>query len=437
MMIKKFWAKGYRSLHDITLDGLGKFSIFYGPNGSGKSNVIDAVQTLFYVMPLAVDTAYGPPDERLSFREAGRRAAAWIREDDFFAREETQAIEMGAVLEDPGRFDGALFQGQPVRRVEVGVRFSRARPGEFNLQFTRLFINGRPPGLPFTDPTIRDLLRSFVPQEFTHLGVTRTLSVNAFGDGEASSARVVGTIPDGEVVRELFRAKNAKDSSLRRRFEQLREFMATVLHRGLFDVFMDPDTQDLELREMLPEPNPLQRDIRVDHAGHGVVQMYAIVATIMLGGGHIVAIEEPEAHLHAPTLGRELRFLLKSMVDEGRVGQLFIATHSNLFDLDPDGYWDVSMAGGKTRAERKPLHEIDARHLYEPGPAKHALGQLLRYAPEDEVVFRRPDGAPVTAKEMLRLLQEDDETAVEFLHNLHGAALRIVRLDARRKGSAT
>jgi hypothetical protein len=56
--------------------------------------------------------------------------------------------------------------------------------------------------------------------------------------------------------------------------------------------------------------------------------------------------------------------------------------------------------------------------------------------PEDDVVFRRPDGTPVIAQEMLRLLQEDDDTAVDFLRNLHGAALRIVRLDARPKGGA-
>jgi hypothetical protein len=85
---------------------------------------------------------------------------------------------------------------------------------------------------------------------------------------------------------------------------------------------------------------------------------------------------------------------------------------------------------------RKDLVEIDAQHLYEPGPAKHALAQLLRYAPDDEVVFRRPDNAPITAGEMLRLLQEDDDVAVEFLRSLHGAALRIVRLDARKTGPA-
>jgi len=128
--------------------------------------------------------------------------------------------------------------------------------------------------------------------------------------------------------------------------------------------------------------------------------------------------------------------LLGRLVSERQIDQLFVATHSNLFDLDPDGYYDVSLVGGQTRVERRPLNEIDARHLYEPGPAKHALAQLLRYAPDDEVVFRRADGAPVTAKDMLRLLQEDDETAVRFLNNLHGAALRIVRLDARREESA-
>lgn len=433
MKITKFWAKGYRSLREVVLDGLGTFNVFYGPNGSGKSNILDAVQALFYLMPLAVDTAYGPSEERLSFREAGHRAAEWIREDDFYAREETAAIEMGAVMEDhESGFRGTTFRDRPVSRVDVGVRLSRVRPGEMNLQFHRLFINSERPGLPFTDPNIRELLRAFVPQTFTHLGVTRTLSAT---DGLARSPRVVGTIPDGEIVRELFFAKNSSERAVRDRFDGLRDFMEKNLRRGRLDVFMSPE-QRLELREALPEPNPLGADIRVDHAGHGVVQLYAIVASILLGGGRLVAIEEPEAHLHAPTLGRELRGILQQMVVDERVNQLFIATHSNLFDLDPDGYWDVSLVDGQTVVERRPLHDVDGRHLYEPGPAKHAVAQLLRYSPADEIVFRRPDGAPVTATEMSRLLQEDDETAVAFLRNIHGAALRIVRLNARRSGDA-
>jgi len=158
--------------------------------------------------------------------------------------------------------------------------------------------------------------------------------------------------------------------------------MASALHRGLCDVFLDPDTQRLELREALPEPNPLGLDIRIDRAGHGVVQLYAIIAPILLAGGRMVAIEEPEAHLHAPSTGRELRALLQGMVREGRVDQIFIATHSNLFDLDPTGYWDVSLDSetGETRVARKDLVEIDAQHLYEPSPANRRSLIAIRSA---------------------------------------------------------
>ena len=434
MKIRKFWAKGYRSLRDVTLEPLDAFSVFYGQNGSGKSNLIDALQTLFYVMPFAVDTAYGPEEERLSFREAGRQAAAWIGEDDFYAREETQEIELGAIIEHPA--EGVQFRGQPVRRVEVAIRFSQARPGQFNLQFTRLYINYERPGLPFVDPVIRDILRGIVPQAFTHLGVTRTLSVTASLDGMPPSARVVGTIPDGEVVRELFRAKNARDREVRERFDRLREFMAKSVHRGEFDVFMDPETGTLELREMLPEPNPRRLDIPVEHAGHGVVQMYAIVATILLAGGRLVALEEPEAHLHAPTLGRELRAILQRMVEDGQVHQLFIATHSNLFDLDPTGYWDVSLVDGETRVVRKPLDEIDRLHLVEPGPAKHQLQEMLRLY-GDEVVFKTDDGRRLTAQEMLVSLQNDDDVAMAFLDALHAAAMQVTGLRAKRGRNPT
>lgn len=444
MKLTKFWARGYRSLRDVTLEALGDYNIFYGPNGAGKSNILDAIQSLFCVMPLAVDATSGTPEERLTSREAGRRAAQWICSDDFTVRQPRRQIVLGAVIEDrETSFGGASYQGQPVSQITFEVGVQGQRGGELALLLRELRINDHSlrdapmQRVSFIPDEAHEALRLLTPASFTHLGVTRSLAVNGAREG-AGPARTVGTIPDGEVIRELFRAKNAPQRELRDRYELVLDYMVRVLQRGRFDVFMDPATGRLELREVLPEPNPLGLDLPVDRAGHGVVQAFAILVTILLSGAPIVAIEEPEAHLHAPTLGRRLRALLPQLRADGHVQQFFIATHSNLFDLDPGGYFDVSLDpdAHETRVQRKPLVAIDESHLYEPGPAKHALAQLLRYAPPEEVVFRRPDQSPITAAEMLVLLQEDAAVAVEFLRSLHGAALRIVRLDARKRGPA-
>lgn len=427
MKITKFWAKGYRSLRDVTLEPLGDFNIFYGENGAGKSNILDAIQTLFALIPLATQ-AHGlsfPLNQTFNF----------LQDDDFDLRQPDGVISLGASLR--GRLKSPTIPGgsmPDIEHIEINVRVLRLRKQEYIMEPLVLSINNQPAMTMHSLLAYLNTIGNFSRSAFTQLGVTRTLEVDDDLHLGRRRSRSSGTIPDGQVVRELFAAKNARDKAQRKRFDTVREFLAKHLHRGPLDVFMDGETQQLELREQLPEPNPTGADISLDRAGHGVIQLYAIVASILLAEGRLVAIEEPEAHLHAPTLGRQLRALLQQMVQEGLVSQLFIATHSNLFDLDSTGYWDVSLdAEGATQVKRLPLSEIDAHHLYEPGPAKHALAQLLRYAPETEVVYRRPDNTPITAAELLRLLQEDDEIAVEFLRSIHGAALRIVRLQAKKE----
>lgn len=238
----------------------------------------------------------------------------------------------------------------------------------------------------------------------------------------------------GRLKSALLAAQLSPNHEVRRKLAAFRALLAgEPLHRPHFAPVQDPRTGEIDLRELLPEPNPEGRDVSIDLAGLGIAQVYAILAQAMLLGARAVGIEEPEAHLHAPTSGRALRQLLVRLVEEQHIDQLFIATHSNLFDLDPTGYYDVSLDDGSTVVERADLSRIDREHLYEPGPAKHALENLLQYAPEDEVVFRHPDGAGVTAKEMLRLLQEDDAVALRFLQDIHGAAVRMVKVQSKKR----
>lgn len=434
MQIRKFWAKGYRSLADVTLNDLGSFNVFYGPNGSGKTNLIDALQAYFFLIPTAVDSAFGE-GEKLSFREAGREAARWIRKDDFFARQQTNQIVLGAVIEDPiTRFDGAKFNGQGVEKVEVELHFWRVRENDFNLKISHLYINGQKPGLPFSDAEVREVLRGLVPQAFSYLGPSRTLSVKPNLDSN-TEARIVGTIPDAYIVKELFHAKNSADKGARARFDDLRKFMAQRLGRGEFDVLINAETGNLELREQLLPPNPLNLDIPVDNTGLGIVQLYSIIAAIKLSNGRLVALEEPEAHLHAPSLGHELRSILSEFVADQTVHQFFISTHSNLFDLDPERYFDVRLENGRTIVEPQPIRNID-RHLYEPGPTLHALEELLEIIPADKIMFRRRDGNVITAGEMLILLRSADPVALEYLRDLHMATIDVVGLRSRKGQTA-
>ncbi|MFO0747784.1 MAG: hypothetical protein U1F43_19280 [Myxococcota bacterium] len=129
----------------------------------------------------------------------------------------------------------------------------------------------------------------------------------------------------------------------------------------------------VEIRELLPGPNPKRLTVPLDLAGPGIAEVYAILADVVLRNARVVGVEEPEAHLHGPSSGEDLREALKALVEKVQIDQLFIATHSNLFDLDPRGYRDVSLEPGKgTVVRRASLDEVD-QHFYEPGPAKRAL----------------------------------------------------------------
>jgi hypothetical protein len=515
MRIESFWAKGFRSLRDVRLEGLGPFCVFYGPNGSGKSNILAGIRVLLEICRL--EHHLHPPGAACSELIRAVLENQVIESRDRYARSDDRTIVLGARFTN-GTDAAPVLSSGPVRLVDLTVEYTLEWivDRDPSLVLTQLESEGRdlrtsvPPD---HHAHLRRLLQETLPQRaYTLVGATRVLgretdsptqmsvlgttgrrsgsagatsltnlvpffhgsagvtgsmqplaasqnpmvrvlegavdpppSFAATQVSPAGSVRsdvaagdhVIGYLRRGEVAHAFFEAYSGESTAMRRRYERLSEFLkGEPLKRPPFRPARDHDSGAVELKEILKDPNPDGTEISLDLAGLGIAQIYWILAHAMLSGARAVAIEEPEAHLHAPTTGLQLRELLKRLVVEQHIDQLFIATHSNLFDLDPEIYWDVSLAGGETHVERKGVQEIDAQHLYEPGPAKHALAQLLRYAPNDEVVFRRPHGALVTAEEMLRLLEEDDEVAVEFLRTLHGAALRVVRLDARREGGA-
>lgn len=391
MRITRFRASGYRSLRDFEIDGLGAVNVFYGPNGSGKSNILAALRTMFAALRVA-----GGPHAGLV---TGESAPRWITDDDY-----SLGAGAGSIA-----FDGEFAHGAPEVRIAIRVVIRRAPHG------------------------VEVSVDSDFDQRMAAVGTVVTLSTRE-RFVESGYAVIDALRTSGDAADQLFAIKNHPDRAVRASLDRLRALLSgPPLHRPPFDVVQFPDTGRKQLREQVERDGAIH-DIPVDLAGLGVAQLYSILSQIKLSKARAVAIEEPEAHLHGPTSGRHLRELLLRLVSEGDIDQLFVATHSNLFDLDPAGYFDVELVDGWTRATRRPLADLHEKHLYEPGPMKHVLRAMLATQMErDKVMFRTREGEPVTVAKLIDHLDGDTDVAFEYVRGLYGTAMELYGLRARKK----
>lgn len=446
MRIDSFWAKNYRSLRNVRLDGLGSFNIFYGPNGAGKSNILAGLSTLF-----GYAHARTAPPLTASIHEPASSLdlLTFLPDRERFAFNRLEPVVLGAELSvEPQRPLPGLQElpvsASPPARLHVTLELTSDAPGR-GFRFSRLEVPGadgqsfalldsmraNSPGANSTMAWLHEVTR----HAFVLVGADRALRNEVLADGPASMATLLAR---GQLKQALFRAKN-QGGSIRPRYQQLQKLLAgEPLERSPFDVTYDPDSGKVELVEVMGEDGELPHEIPLELAGLGISQVYSILAQILLSDADAIGIEEPEAHLHAPSTGVQLRKLLERVVGNGYIEQLFIATHSNLFDLDQGGYFDVSYPDkqrelGTCVQRENHLAEIDRRHLVEPGPAKHALTDFLRYLELDEIVFRQPDGSPVSVAEMLDMLQRNDPRATAFLEDVHDAAVHAVRVKRKRQ----
>ena len=434
MRITAFWAKGYRSLADVHLDGLGPFNVFYGPNGAGKSNILAAMRTLFGLLAWrsAPDKSFEQQNQATTYN--GTVKLLHSRDRSNFQQDERMIL--GARVEQSPRDE--LDANWPIgKELMCEVSFGWFKR-DLVISLLDWVLPGTPPPAPedvLRETVVNPRMQSFVYQVATH--IYSLIDADRAPRPEKlvpPHNDVAAMLAAGRLKKGLFHASTHPNPMVRRRFKELQELLAgPPLHRPPFELVHDAQTGLVELMESTSNPTHRLAEVPLHLAGLGIAQIYSILGQALLRGTGAVAIEEPEAHLHAPTTGLHLRQLMERLINEGYLDQLFIATHSNLFDLDPTGYYDVSLdEQGATRVERKSLSEIDREHLYEPGPAKHALTEFLRYLDADDIAFRRSDGSPICVSEMLDMLQRDDPLAIEFLRDVHGAAVRAVRVRSKK-----
>lgn len=467
--IGSFWVEGFRSIKRVRLTNLGPFNIFYGPNGSGKSNVLAAMGLFCRLLRSHGTTISGDIPLAVPSAQLG------LKTTDFRVQSPQHHIVVGAEILAP--LDSPLLQLEfPGATVQLhrlwvefrltwfaseggrlSVRLNGGRRGEAEATMDLRTLMGAK-GAEALAALLGDAVPEFSASEWDQTNVERwrildvsvrqTLPDNLFRvvdatrvlktealDEAAEWSKDAGNsaealLAQGRLKTACYLMHTSKDRRARRAFEDFRTLLqGSPLFRPPVDPVRDLDAKIYDLQERVTGSED-DAALPLDQSGLGVQQIYFVLAEILFGGASAVAVEEPEAHLHAPTTGRHLRVLLKRLVEEGHVQQLFIATHSNLFDLDEKGYFDVRLDEheGTVIQYETDLTRIDRDHLYEPGPAKRALLKMLSYVDPGVVVFKNADGEPISASDMVRKLQADDDDAVAFLADLHGAMARVVRL---------
>lgn len=462
MRITRFWVEGFRSIDTLVLDDLPSVCVLYGENGSGKSNVLLALRRLTELVRMVT-----APENLLAATTVPTDlpVGGLITADDFCRLRDEKRIVLGLCAavgsEPPGR-KVMLHPGFEVRTVEIEVCVEATFSNYGTASIRALKLNDLDLmtvlGKDGVASPLAEKLEPLKPQAARervvallhemvgthgfrlipadrHVGhERRTDHQGRAVDPLAAPEQVLTLLNAGKIKQALVTAYTTSDRGMRGRLERMRTLLSgPPFNRLRFDPVVDAKTGEYRIHETLALPDGTEVDLPLEQTGTGVQQVYLLLAYIMLSGAHAVGLEEPEAHLHARTSGRDLRTLLLRMVDERDLQQIFVTTHSNLFDLNPECWFEVTLEGGRTQVRRSTdLMEIDEKHLYEPGPAKHGLHDYLRTMPPNDTVAWRPEGEPISAREMISLLQADDPLAVEFLKDIHGAAISLVRLRNRR-----